>query len=68
MTEVLLPLSFYVGIVPIANVKEAKETKINLVINKPAPSAVSIFEDVVESLQAREHCTNKKQIAFVYHN
>jgi hypothetical protein len=45
-----LPLSFFVRIVPTATVKEAKEAKINLVVNKPAPSAVSLFEDVVESL------------------
>ena len=37
-------------------------------MNKTIPSALSIFEDVVESLQARELCTNKKQMNFIYHN
>lgn len=48
--------------------KDANDFKLNLVLNKPTSSAVSLFEDVVESLQAREMCTNKKQISFVYHN
>ena len=37
-------------------------------MNKTVPSINSLFEDVIESLQAREQCTNKKQITFIYHN
>lgn len=48
--------------------KESSDVKINLILNKKAPSAVSLFEDVIESLQARELCTNKKQVSFIYHN
>ena len=48
--------------------KDVNDFKINIILNKTAPSAVSLFEDVVESLQARDICTNKKQISFIYHN
>eukprot|EP00347_Sterkiella_histriomuscorum_P008020 403346677 len=68
MTEVNLPLQFFVQIGAQGASKEASDFKLNLVLNKPTSSAVSLFEDVVESLQARELCTNKKQITFLYHN
>lgn len=29
---------------------------------------MALFEDVIESLQARDVCTNKKLISFIYHN
>lgn len=45
---------------PPGSSKDATEAKLNFVINKSAPSVVSLFEDVVEGLQAREICTNKK--------
>jgi hypothetical protein len=58
--EVMLPLAFFVSIVPMAGVKDAAEAKLNLVLNKAAPQVVSLFEEVVQSHQAMEICTNKK--------
>jgi hypothetical protein len=36
-TEVLLPLAFFVSIVPPLSVKDAAEAKLNLVLNKASP-------------------------------
>ena len=69
LNDVSLPLAFFVQIAPSQQIpKDQNDFKINLVLTKNAPSAVSLFEDVVECLQARELCTNKKQMFFHYHN
>lgn len=67
--DVDLPLAFFVQIAPPQMApKDPNDMKINLILTKTAPSAVSLFEDVVECLQARDLCTNKKQMCFIYHN
>jgi hypothetical protein len=43
-------MSFFVTIGPPGAAKEANDFKINLILNKQTSSAVSLFEDVVESL------------------
>jgi hypothetical protein len=68
LTETQLPLSFFVTLSPPGVAKDNSDVKLNFVLNKAAPSVVSLFEDVVESLQARDISTNKKQMTFVYHN
>ena len=64
-------MSFFASIgAPIAakDAKESSEPKIKLTINKKAPSILSLFEDVIDNHQAKELCTNKKKITFIYHN
>lgn len=48
--------------------KSEVDFKVNFILNKAAPSVLSLFEEVIESLQAREVSSNKKQMTFVYHN
>jgi hypothetical protein len=43
-------MSFFVTIGPPGAAKEPNDFKINLILNKQTSSAVSLFEDVVESL------------------
>lgn len=65
-----MPLSFFVKILPTNQGASQKEEgfKLNLVLNRATPSVLSLFEDAVESLNARQFCQNKKQLTFTYHN
>lgn len=55
IAEVGLPLAFFVQI-NAANQSEVREqdVKLNLVLSRAVPSLPSLFEDAIESLQARE--------------
>mmetsp|Transcript_27459 Transcript_27459/g.26540 ORF Transcript_27459/g.26540 Transcript_27459/m.26540 type:complete len:138 (-) Transcript_27459:695-1108(-) len=65
----ILPLSFFVTMGPPGEGKNNEEDyKLNFVLNKQMPSMLSLFEDVIEGLQAREVCNNKKAMTFIYHN
>jgi hypothetical protein len=60
MADAVLPLSMFVTIAAPGSAKNETDVKLNFILNKTAPSIVSLFEDVVESLDARAMCTNKK--------
>ncbi|TNV72525.1 hypothetical protein FGO68_gene9026 [Halteria grandinella] len=70
IAEVVLPVAFFLQI-NAGNQAEVREgdVKLNLVLNKAIPSLPSLFEDAIESLQARDIANqNKKQLTFTYHN
>lgn len=70
VASIKLPLAFFLQILPAHQASgqpPENASKINLILNKSAPSVLSLFEDVVESLGAREICQNRKQITFTYH-
>jgi hypothetical protein len=65
-------MSFFVKLGAVMSAQDAKEAGfeagIKLAFNRKAPSLLSLFEDLIESHQARELCTNKKRITFLYHS
>lgn len=68
MAEIDLPLALFVQVKPPVVSKDNNDFKLNLILSKQSPSAVSLFEDVIESLHSRDLCTNKKLLSFSYHN
>ncbi len=68
MAESDLPLSLFVRMASPEAVEEEEMAELNMTINKQCPSLLSLFEDVVEGLQARAICTEKNKLVVVYHN
>jgi hypothetical protein len=66
LTHLSLPFAFFLQIdalkqtLPPQLEGSPEPAKLNLVLNRNAPSVTSLFEDVIESLNAREMCGNKK--------